>query len=77
MQILTLTCESLFNILIEYLADIINNYENWLKYDFPTREFNTVRIKNTRSQLARGDSCYFGNWQVTNQSVLYLEGGFL
>lgn len=40
---LTLTCESLFNISIECLADIIINYENWLRYDFPTRGFNTLR----------------------------------
>lgn len=42
-QILTLTCESLSNILIEYLADIMIKYENWLRYEFPTRGFNTIR----------------------------------
>lgn len=74
-QILTLTCESLFNILIEYLADIMIKYENWI--NFQPGDLTPSGIKNTRSQLARGDSCYLGNWQVTKPSVLYLEGGFL
>lgn len=44
--------------------------------NFQPGDLTPSGIKNTRSQLARGDSCYLGNWQVTKPSVLYLEGAF-